>query len=142
MHQGRDGERNTEVERDPDLQVEPVRKEMSSFNRLEQPQLPCYLCGEFAGPMVDTKIIDVVRGPVYICGPNEARPGCITQLARLFGMIGKDERDALRADLEEANWRIGTLEETQTITVPLGEFRSWMQASGNFTLTPSGSLFE
>lgn len=74
------------------------------FNRVTHPTISptrCFLCHDHAGPMIDTYIDDrETNGRIYICGPNDKRPGCVVQMARKFGMITPDDVDKLEAEVE------------------------------------------
>jgi len=53
--------------------------------RADRSPTRCYFCGDHEGPFIDTFTDDNVVGAVWICAPNEERPGCLGQMARLAG---------------------------------------------------------
>jgi len=70
---------------------------MAEFRLTSTPEVSptkCFICEEFVGPFVDTYIELPGYGRVYICAPNDQRPGCLGQMATLTGYV--DEKIPIR----------------------------------------------
>ena len=117
---------------------------MSDFYKAENPQFPCYFCGDFQGPMVDTKVSDPVKGRVYVCGPTESRAGCLGNMAHLFGMLSNAEVSELQSKIATLQTELFEEREQKTVTIPLSIYQSLRTRAaqaGNYTMA-SGGFFE
>lgn len=104
---------------------------MSDFRKLEHSQIRCRFCGEFEGPFVDTYIDDMVfGGRIVICGPTADRPGCLGNMVQLFDYRSREYVHELKNELAVAHLQIKDLEARKTVTMPLSEFRTFVE-TGN-----------
>ena len=100
---------------------------MSDFRSVAHPPtspMKCRFCGDFQGPMVDTYCDDVIfGGRIYICGPTDKRPGCIGQMAQLYGYSHPSDIALLNDRIEELQASLDRLSSEKQVTIPFSEFR-------------------
>lgn len=87
---------------------------MSEFSIVQHPTYSptaCVFCGRSEGQFINTNLQLHAYGHLWICVGDDDRPGCITQAARLTGMLDATIVEQLRTDLRDAVARIAVLEE-------------------------------
>jgi len=77
----------------------------------------CFLCREYEGPFLDTHIEHPAIGHVYICAPTDIRPGCLGQMAQLFGMLTAAQADLLSTENAELKVKVEELEQRRTVQI-------------------------
>jgi hypothetical protein len=71
----------------------------------------CFFCLEYEGPFIDTNVEAPGVGHIYICGPTEKRPGCIGQMAALFGLPSLEQKEMAKVELEALTEKVEELEQ-------------------------------
>jgi hypothetical protein len=99
----------------------------------------CFFCLDYKGPFIDTHVEDPAFGHIYICGPDDDRPGCIGQMAALFGLTKPDE---LVGELAETKEKVAELEKSQTVTLTYDDLLKAMTATKRANRTLSGKKEE
>ena len=118
---------------------------MPDFNLVAQPSASptkCRFCGDFAGPMIDTRVDDPVYGRIYICAPTEQRTGCVGQIAQMCGLRSSADVDLLAAQVEDLQGRLDDLMRAKgTITLTWDEFIGLQRVLGENTAANGVGIF-
>lgn len=98
---------------------------MSNLRLSQHPDLSptrCFMCGEFEGPFVDTRVDMLGYGHLWICTANDKHPGCARQIGRLDGLFDPEERANLVDEIMALEQTVETQRELlKKKTVQAGE---------------------
>jgi len=109
---------------------------MSEFNLVQTPPrgpTTCFFCGEFEGPFIDTYVDAIAHGAIYICAPNEKRPGCLGQMATLAGFLNSFEKARLEARLAQAEQTVADLKQMVSSMDEVKQLRALFEGGRGIT---------
>jgi hypothetical protein len=87
----------------------------------------CFFCLEYVGPFIDTQVEDPRYGHIYICGPNDNHPGCIGQMAAMFGMLPPEEKEMAKKEIKALTDKVKELEQERSVTLTYDDLLKAMQ---------------
>jgi hypothetical protein len=82
---------------------------------------------EYTGPFIDTNVEDPRFGHIYICGPTASRPGCIGQMAALFGWLSAEEKEMAKTEVKALTEKVIELEQERMVTLTYDDLLKAMQ---------------